>query len=170
METWSAVGKPEKSFRFMMFNEQLLYKGETITSYLMLLFSPSSSPASWGELAALLFRKEKRWKVQSGEKCSVIFQSISIPYQNHSGALFYKLFILQREDASCLWRHHHKSTLINQKQWWVLMDFHLAGAPGSCLPASGKEGEVLDPSELPARGCGDTPGLCHLYSWLTEGL
>lgn len=80
--------------------------------------------------------------MQSEEKCSVILQSISIPYQNHSEALFYTLFILQREDASCLWSHHHKSTLINQKQWWVLIDFRVDGAPGSCLPASGMEGEV----------------------------
>lgn len=80
METWSVVGEPEKSFRFVMYNEQLLYKRETITSYLMLLFPPFLFPASWGEPAALLFRKEERWKVQSGEKkCSVIFQSISIP-------------------------------------------------------------------------------------------
>lgn len=28
----------------------------------------------------------------------------------------------------------------------------------------------LDPTELPARGCGHTPGFCHLYSCLTEGL
>lgn len=27
---------------------------------------------------------------------------------------------------------------------------HVDGAPGSCVPASGKEGEVLDPTELPA--------------------
>lgn len=35
--------------------------------------------------------------------------------------------------------------------------FHVDGAPGSCVPASGEEGEVLDATELPA-------GLCRL-SW-----
>lgn len=64
METWSVVGKPEKSFRFVVHNEQLLYKEETITSYLMPLFSPSS-PQLPGESLQHCFSEGKK-----GGKCN----------------------------------------------------------------------------------------------------
>lgn len=40
--------------------------------------------------------------MQSEEKCSVILQSTSIPYQNYAEVLLCNLFILQLEDASDL--------------------------------------------------------------------
>lgn len=112
-------------------------------------------PVSWGELAAFLFQKqEERWKVQSEEKCSVILQSISIPYQNYSEALFCNTYLycilkmLPVYEAIII-----NPSLINQKQWQVLIDLYLYEATGCCLPASGKGECMLDHTGLPARGC-----------------
>lgn len=84
METWSVGGKAGKNFRFMIYNEQLLYKEQTTMSYLKPLFSPSSSRFPGESMKHFFFIKEEWWKVQSEEKCSAILQGISIPHQNYS--------------------------------------------------------------------------------------
>lgn len=125
-------------------------------SYLMPLFSLLPLQFLRESLQHFFFKKEERRKVQSEAKRSVIFQSISIPYQNHSELLFCKSYLHCNLKMLPVYEAIIANPgLTNQKR--VSTDLDLHEACGCCLPVSGRENTV-DRTELPARGRWSDPG------------
>lgn len=113
----------------------------------------SSFPVSRGELAALLFQKQR--KVESAIRRKT-FRHFTKHLFNRTIQMSHFATLIYTAPWGCFLLCEViiiNPSLINQMQQQVSIYFHLCEAAGCFLSASGKGECMLDQTQLPARGC-----------------